>query len=126
MSAAPERPVLAADGAPVSVLLDFDGTISLEDVGDVLLGRLVEDQAQVHEMDRRYLEQGLGSRELIAWDMEVLYLARREGIAIAEVPVLWLNSPDSRVSFVRDAIVTLRDLLRIRWIHRNDPLRRPD
>ena len=53
-----------------------------------------------------------------AYDMEILYLARREGIAIAEVPVLWFNSPDSRVSLVRDAIVTLRDLLRIRWIHR--------
>jgi 2,3-diketo-5-methylthio-1-phosphopentane phosphatase len=72
VSAAPERPVLTPGGAPLSVLLDFDGTISLEDVGDVLLGNLVEDQALVHEMDRRYMEQGLGSRELIAWDMEVL------------------------------------------------------
>jgi dolichyl-phosphate beta-glucosyltransferase len=53
-----------------------------------------------------------------AYDMEILYLARREGIAIAEVPVLWFNSADSRVSFVRDALVTLRDLLRIRWLHR--------
>jgi len=53
-----------------------------------------------------------------AYDMEVLFLAHREGIPIAEVPVLWFNSPDSRVSLVRDAVVTLRDLLRIRWIHR--------
>lgn len=53
-----------------------------------------------------------------AYDMEILFLARREGIPIAEVPVLWFNSPDSRVSLVRDAVVTLRDLLRIRWIHR--------
>ncbi|MGE5276900.1 MAG: dolichyl-phosphate beta-glucosyltransferase [Acidobacteriota bacterium] len=53
-----------------------------------------------------------------AYDMEVLFLAHRSGIPIAEVPVLWFNSPDSRVSLVRDAVVTLRDLLRIRWIHR--------
>jgi dolichyl-phosphate beta-glucosyltransferase len=53
-----------------------------------------------------------------AYDMEILFLARRDGIAIAEVPVLWFNSPDSRVSLVRDAVITLRDLLRIRWIHR--------
>jgi dolichyl-phosphate beta-glucosyltransferase len=53
-----------------------------------------------------------------AYDMEILYLARREGIAIAEVPVLWFNSADSRVSLVRDFLVTLWDLLRIRWIHR--------
>ncbi len=55
-----------------------------------------------------------------AYDMEILYLARREGIAIAEVPVLWFNSADSRVSLVRDSLVTLWDLLRIRWIHRKD------
>jgi dolichyl-phosphate beta-glucosyltransferase len=53
-----------------------------------------------------------------AYDMEILFLAREEGIAIAEVPVLWFNSPDSRVSLLRDAPATLRDLLRIRWIHR--------
>ena len=47
----------------------------------------------------------------------VRYL-NRDGIAIAEVPVLWFNSPDSRVSVLRDSVVTLRDLLRIRWIHR--------
>ena len=53
-----------------------------------------------------------------AWDMEILFLARRAGIAVAEVPVLWFNSPDSRVSLVRDATTTLRDLLRIRLLHR--------
>jgi dolichyl-phosphate beta-glucosyltransferase len=55
-----------------------------------------------------------------AYDMEILFLARREGIAIAEVPVLWFNSADSRVSLVRDFLVTLWDLLRIRWIHRKN------
>ena len=52
-----------------------------------------------------------------AWDMEILFLARRADIPIAEVPVLWFNSPDSRVSLVRDAATTLRDLLRIRFLH---------
>lgn len=55
-----------------------------------------------------------------AYDMEILHLAQRRGIAIAEVPVLWFNSPDSRVSVLRDALPTLADLLRIRWIHRAD------
>jgi len=53
-----------------------------------------------------------------AWDIEVLYLARRRGVPIAEVPVLWFNSPDSRVSFPRDLLGTFWDLLRIRWLHR--------
>ena len=61
---------------------------------------------------------GQAKIDRFAYDMEILFLARRKGIAIAEVPVLWFNSPDSRVSVARDAVVTLRDLLRIRWIHR--------
>jgi dolichyl-phosphate beta-glucosyltransferase len=55
-----------------------------------------------------------------AYDMEILYLARLRGLAIAEVPVLWFNSPDSRVSVVHDALPTLWDLLRLRWLHRLD------
>jgi dolichyl-phosphate beta-glucosyltransferase len=53
-----------------------------------------------------------------AYDMEILYLARLRGLAIAEVPVLWFNSPDSRVSLLRDALPTLWDLIRLRWLHR--------
>ena len=56
--------------------------------------------------------------ERFAWDVEILYLARRRGFAIAEVPVLWFNSPESKVRVVRDAAQTLFDVLRIRWIHR--------
>jgi dolichyl-phosphate beta-glucosyltransferase len=53
-----------------------------------------------------------------AYDVEILYLARRQGLAIAEVPVLWFNSPESKVAVVRDSLRMLRDLVRIRWIHR--------
>jgi len=53
-----------------------------------------------------------------AYDVEILFLARRRGIAIAEVPVLWFNSPESKVAVVRDSLRMLRDLVRIRWIHR--------
>lgn len=55
-----------------------------------------------------------------AYDMEILYLARRRGLPIAEIPVLWFNSPESKVSVVRDALPTLWDLLRLRWMHRKD------
>ena len=55
-----------------------------------------------------------------AYDMEILFLAQRRGLAIAEVPVLWFNSPESKVSVLRHALPTLWDLLRLRWIHRRD------
>jgi 2-hydroxy-3-keto-5-methylthiopentenyl-1-phosphate phosphatase len=72
MTAALERPRFPEAGAPLSVLLDFDGTISLEDVGDALLARFAPDQDAVAEMDRRYDEGSVGSRALIRWDMDVL------------------------------------------------------
>ena len=90
MSQASPQPVFDAEGAPVSVLLDFDGTISLDDVGDTLLARLVEDQELVRHMDQLYFEGHKGSRELIAWDMEVLphepevLLREVDGLALDE------------------------------------------
>ncbi|HEY1435087.1 MAG TPA: dolichyl-phosphate beta-glucosyltransferase [Thermoanaerobaculia bacterium] len=53
-----------------------------------------------------------------AYDVEILYLARQRGIAIAEVPVIWVNSPESKVAVVRDSLRMLGDLFRIRWMHR--------
>jgi dolichyl-phosphate beta-glucosyltransferase len=70
---------------------------------------------------RGHVARDLCSRARIdrfAYDVEILYLARRDGLAIAEVPVLWFNSPESKVSVVRDSLRMLRDLARIRWIHR--------
>ena len=53
-----------------------------------------------------------------AYDVEILYLAQRRGIPIAEVPVIWVNSPESKVAVVRDSVRMLWDLFRIRAMHR--------
>jgi dolichyl-phosphate beta-glucosyltransferase len=55
-----------------------------------------------------------------AYDVEALLLARRLGYAIAEVPVLWFNSPDTRVSLLGGA-QAYWDLLRIRLRTRKNP-----
>jgi dolichyl-phosphate beta-glucosyltransferase len=68
------------------------------------------------DVARELFAQALVDR--FAWDVEILYLARRRGLAIAEVPVLWFNSPESKVRVFRDAIQTLWDVLWIRWMHR--------
>jgi len=72
MVAAEPQPTFAAGGAPLSVLLDFDGTISRQDVGDELLARHAPDPAEVERKDRLYDEGTIGSRDLMRWDMEVL------------------------------------------------------
>lgn len=50
-----------------------------------------------------------------AFDVEVLYLARRLGYHIEEVPITWRYDPSSRVQPVRDTISMLRELFTIRW-----------
>jgi dolichyl-phosphate beta-glucosyltransferase len=50
-----------------------------------------------------------------AYDVEILAIARAHGDAVVEVPVLWFNSPGSRVRIVRDSGRMLWDLARIRW-----------
>jgi len=48
-----------------------------------------------------------------SFDVEALFLARRKGYRIAEVPVVWRNDAASRVSLVR-GFLAFPDLLRIR------------
>lgn len=50
----------------------------------------------------------------IAFDMEILFLAQRLGLKIAEIPVTWIDNPDTRISRVRDSLDAIKDLVRIR------------
>ncbi len=49
-----------------------------------------------------------------AYDSEVLYLARRLGYPVTEVPVAWANDPSTRVRLLRDAFGSAAGLARIR------------
>lgn len=49
-----------------------------------------------------------------AFDVEVLFLARRAGARIAEVPVVWRNDAASRVSLAK-GLGAFFELLRLRW-----------
>jgi len=61
-----------ATGAPVSFLVDYDGTISRVDIGDELLARHYPDKAEIARKDAQYDAGEVGSRELMRWDMDVL------------------------------------------------------
>jgi len=49
-----------------------------------------------------------------AFDVELLFLARRRGVPIVEVPVRWQHKEASRVQPVRHSAQMLRDLLALR------------
>lgn len=77
-----------AAGAPVAFLVDYDGTISLIDIGDELLTRHYPNKDEIARKDALYDAGTLGSRELMQWDMDVLprdaALLEREAAAMPQ------------------------------------------
>ncbi len=55
-----------------------------------------------------------------AFDVEILYLAKKLSLSIAEVPVNWENQQGSKVNIITDSVKMLSDILRIRWIHKSE------
>jgi hypothetical protein len=49
------------------------------------------------------------------FDVEVLFLARRLGYRIAEIPVYWEHAPGSKVQPLQDSFRMFGDVLRVRW-----------
>jgi len=52
---------------------------------------------------------------LMGWsfDIELLYVARRHGYRIVEIPIHWYHFSDSKVSALRDAVRMIQDIFRI-------------
>lgn len=57
------------------------------------------------------------------FDVEILWIARAHGLRVAEIPVHWINSPDSRVSTLA-GLSTFADIARVRWNHLRGRYRR--
>jgi dolichyl-phosphate beta-glucosyltransferase len=59
-----------------------------------------------------------------AFDAELLFMAERLGLSIRQIPVEWRHVEGSRFRItIASALHELRDLARIRWLHRG--LERP-
>ena len=82
----------------------------------------VEDTQCGFKAFRRPAAQALFSRQQLdgwAFDAELLYLAQRLGFSVRQVPVAWQHVEGSRFQLgAGSAFREVRDLLRIRWLHR--------
>lgn len=58
--------------------------------------------------------QEKGAGVTAGFDLEVLYLARKLKLKVAEVPVVWRHKESERINAIRDSWEGLRDLLRVR------------
>ncbi len=55
-----------------------------------------------------------GSSVSAAFDLEFLFLARKLGYTILEVPVVWRHAESKNVSLIKDSLETLKDVFSIR------------
>lgn len=87
----------------------------------VLLPGIPDSQCGFKAFTREAIEEILPHQKLTGWafDAELMFIARRLGLEIDQVPVRWRDSPDTKVNMFVDGPKMVFDLLRIRWIHRN-------
>jgi glycosyltransferase involved in cell wall biosynthesis len=82
----------------------------------LFLSRLSDTQCGFKAITRRAAHELLPLVENNEWffDTELLLLAERAGYRIKEVPVRWVEDPDSRVNVPKTVLEDLRGLLRVR------------
>lgn len=80
----------------------------LVDLRDTQCGFKAFRQAACQEIFSRQQVEGF------AFDVEVLLLAARLGYVVEDLPVEWINSPESHVEIVADSLRMLRDTWQIR------------
>ncbi|KAB8139843.1 glycosyltransferase family 2 protein [Chloroflexia bacterium SDU3-3] len=80
-------------------------------------GFQAEAARRLFAMSQLYTEQSpvLSRSAVTAFDVEILFLAVREGMRIIELPVEWHYRPGSKVSPLADSVSLFLDVVRIRW-----------
>ena len=82
--------------------------LSLVSIRDTQCGFKAFRRAAAHAIFSRQTLDGF------AFDVEVVLLAGKLGHKIADLPVEWINSPESRVQIIRDSVRMVRDTWRVR------------
>jgi dolichyl-phosphate beta-glucosyltransferase len=94
-------------------------SVALRGISDTQCGFKAMPRRVAHELFRQVRIYGddapvLRGAAVTAYDVELLFLARKGGYSIAEVPVRWHYGTETKVSPVRDSLRNLRDVLAVR------------
>jgi dolichyl-phosphate beta-glucosyltransferase len=88
------------------------------DIIQILLFKGIEDTQCGFKLFRRQVVEPIFSQATrvdgFAFDVEVLFVARKLGCRIAEIPIRWRNDPESKVKIIRHGSRMVLDLFRIR------------
>lgn len=119
----------AREGAPLKRKIMAYGLIMLRDfflglghLKDTQCGfKLFDTAAAKHTVDTmEVFKNGVtinGSSVSAGFDLEFLFVAKKLGYNIAEVPVIWRHVETKNVNFIKDSVETLKDLVKIRYYH---------
>jgi glycosyltransferase involved in cell wall biosynthesis len=93
--------------------------VALRGIEDTQCGFKALRREVAHDLFRRVRIYGddapvVRGAAVTAYDVELLFLARRQGYRIAEVPVHWQYGTETKVNPLRDSFRNLRDVLRVR------------
>ncbi len=86
-----------------------------------VLGGIHDTQCGFKSFRREVVRPIFARQKIERWgfDVEILYIARRLGLTIAEVPVVWRNDEATKVSAGADGLRMLREALDARRMHRH-------
>ena len=84
-------------------------TVAVPGIQDTQCGLKCFTRAAARDLFSRQSVDGFG------FDVEILFLARKLGYRVVEVPITWRHVPASRVDPLRDTVRMLSDVLRVRW-----------
>lgn len=66
---------------------------------------------------KQFAEEVFPLQTIMGWtfDVEILFIARKRGYKITEIPIPWYHFANSKVHVLRDSLQMFLDLLTIRW-----------
>ena len=94
------------------------GGIVFNKIVRLILGlSLADTQCGFKLFDRSKLETVFARQRItgFGFDPEILFLAKKAGLVIREVPVVWRHDAATKVRMLEDAPEMLLDIIRIRW-----------